>query len=139
MAQIRHYDKVGVLVVEDEPLLRMDACDFIEQAGFKVFEARGADDAIRMLELHSEIRIVFTDINIPGSMDGLKLAHYIRKRWPPVQLIVTSGRMQPSAEEMPIGSVFLGKPYRQDLIRGQLRAMAASLPHAGQGDQGSGL
>jgi len=129
MAQIRPHDTVGVLVVEDEPLLRMDALDFIEQAGFTAFEARGADEAIRMLELHREIRIVFTDINIPGSMDGLKLAHYVRRRWPPVQLMVTSGRMEPSAEDMPAGSVFLGKPYRPDLIRGQLRAMAASLPH----------
>jgi CheY-like chemotaxis protein len=115
----------------------MDACDFVEQAGFAVFEARGADEAIRMLELHSEIRIVFTDIIIPGSMDGLKLAHYVRRRWPPVRLIVTSGQMEPSAEDMPVGSVFLGKPYQPDLIRGQLRAMAASLPH--RSDQGNRL
>jgi CheY-like chemotaxis protein len=138
MAQIRPYD-AGVLVVEDETLVRMDALDLIEQAGFTVFEARGADEAIRMLELHSEIRIVFTDIYIPGSMDGLKLADYVRRRWPPVQLIVTSGRMQPSAEDMPVGSVFLGKPYRPDLITGQLRAMAASFSHACEGDQGNRL
>jgi CheY-like chemotaxis protein len=124
MAQIRLYDAVGVLVVEDESLLRMVALDFISQAGFTVYEAKGADEAIRILESQPDIRIVFTDINMPGSMDGLKLAHYIRRRWPPVQLIVTSGQRKPSAEDMPAGSVFLAKPYLPGLLTGQLRAMA---------------
>ena len=139
MEETRPYGALSVLVVEDEPLLRMDALDFIEQAGFIVFEARGADEAIRMLELHSEIRIVFTDINMPGSMDGLKLAHYVRGRWPPVQLIITSGNMIPRADEMPTGGVFLGKPYRPSQVTERLRAMAASLPNAPWGDQGNRL
>ena len=125
MAQTQSSDVVSVLVVEDELLTRMDALDFIGQAGFKVFEASSADEAIRMLELHSEIRIVFTDIQMPGSMDGLKLAHYIRRRWPPVLLIVTSGQMTPGADDMPVGSVFVGKPYLPNEVTGHLQAMAA--------------
>jgi two-component system, response regulator PdtaR len=138
MAQTRPYGAVSVLVVEDELLIRMAALDFVEEAGFAVFEACGADEAIRILELHPEIRIVFTDINMPGSMDGLKLAHYIRRRWPPVQLIVTSGEMKPSAEDMPIGSVFLAKPYGPNLLRDQLRTIAANLTHS-RGDHGNRL
>jgi two-component system, response regulator PdtaR len=109
MAQTEPCRTVGVLVVDDEPMLRIYALDFIENAGFAAYEASGADEAIRMLESHPDICIVFTDINMPGSMDGLKLARYVRRRWPPVQIIVTSGQMEPNSEEMPTGSVFLGK------------------------------
>jgi CheY-like chemotaxis protein len=77
----------GVLIVEDEFLLRADAADSIERAGFQVYQASNADDAIRVLETHEDIRVVFTDINMPGSMDGLKLAHYVRRRWPPIKLV----------------------------------------------------
>jgi CheY-like chemotaxis protein len=75
----------AVLIVEDEALIRMDTASLIEDAGFKVHEAGNADEAIRILELHDEIRLIFTDVNMPGSMDGLKLAHYVRGRWPPVK------------------------------------------------------
>ena len=76
----------GVLVVEDEFLLRMDAVDFMGRCGFIMYEASNADEAIPLLELHDDIRAVFTDINMPGSIDGLKLAHYVRGRWPPIKL-----------------------------------------------------
>lgn len=74
-----------MLVVEDEPLLRMNAVDMIETAGFQVLEAGSADDAIAILEKRDDIRVVFTDIQIPGSMDGLKLARAVRGRWPPIK------------------------------------------------------
>ena len=74
----------AVLIVEDEPLIRMGAVCQIEDAGFEVYEAASADAAIALLELHKEIRLIFTDVDMPGSMDGLKLAHYVRGRWPPV-------------------------------------------------------
>jgi CheY-like chemotaxis protein len=73
---------VGVLIVEDEFLLRAEAADFFEESGFTVYKASHADEAIALLELHDDIRAVFTDIHMPGSMDGLKLAHYVRGRWP---------------------------------------------------------
>jgi two-component system, response regulator PdtaR len=85
----------GVLVVEDEFLLRMDAVEFMRRCGFIMYEASSADAAIPLLELHDDIRAVFTDINMPGSMDGLKLAHYVRGHWPPIKLIITSGQRRP--------------------------------------------
>ncbi|ABE41017.1 response regulator [Rhodopseudomonas pseudopalustris] len=100
-----------VLVVEDEPLLRMNAVDIVEEAGFEVIEAGNADDAIAILESRNDIRVVFTDVQIPGSMDGLKLARAVRGRWPPIQIIATSGRVKVSGADLPDGGQFLAKPY----------------------------
>jgi two-component system, response regulator PdtaR len=104
---------IAVLIVEDEPLIRMGAVSLLEDAGFAVHEAGRADAAIRILELHKEIRLIFTDINMPGSMDGLKLAHYVRGRWPPVKIIVTSGHVRVSEDSLPAGAVFLPKLSRR--------------------------
>ena len=101
-----------VLVVEDEYLIRQNAVDLIEKAGFRALEAADADQAIRILESRNDIRIVFTDIQMPGSIDGLKLAHAVRNRWPPIKLIVTSGHMSVSESELPQGGRFFRKPYR---------------------------
>jgi two-component system, response regulator PdtaR len=114
---------LGVLVVEDEFLVRMDAVDFMRESGFTVYEAGNADEAIALLEMHRDIRAVFTDIQMPGSMDGLKLAHYVRRRWPPVKLIITSGHTRPPAEDMPVGSGYVTKPYQLDKVTDSLRAM----------------
>jgi len=81
-----------VLIVEDEILVRLTAVFLLEEAGFATLEAGSADEAIKLLEARKDIQVVFTDINMPGSMDGLRLAHSIRHRWPPVQLVLTSGR-----------------------------------------------
>ena len=113
----------GVLVVEDEFLLRMDAVDFVGRCGFIMYEASNADEAIQLLELHDDIRAVFTDINMPGTMDGLKLAHYVRGRWPPIKTIITSGQRRPLAEDMPAGSGFIAKPYDLDKVAADLRVM----------------
>jgi two-component system, response regulator PdtaR len=113
----------SVLIVEDEFLLRAVAADYMEDAGFLVYEAGNADQAIALLELHDDIRAMFTDIHMPGSMDGLKLVHYVRGRWPPVKLIITSGLAHPRAEDMPIGSGFFGKPYELEKVLGSLRTM----------------
>jgi two-component system, response regulator PdtaR len=117
---------VAVLIVEDEPLIRMGAVSLFEDAGFAVHEAGGADAAIRILELHKEIRLIFTDINMPGSMDGLKLAHYVRGRWPPVKIIVTSGRVRVPEDNLPAGAIFLPKPCDpEDLIHNVKELVAA--------------
>ena len=113
----------AVLIVEDEFLLRMDAASFIEDAGFLVYEAENADEAIRLLELHAEIRFVFTDVNMPGSMDGLKLAHYVRGRWPPVRIIIASGLVNLREEDLPAGAVFVKKPYHPGHVTSALRKM----------------
>ena len=103
----------AVLIVEDEPLIRIGAVHIIEDAGFEVVEAASADEAIRILECRGDIRVVFTDIHMPGSMDGLKLAHAVRNRWPPIKIIVTSGREQIAKQDLPEGGRFFAKPYDQ--------------------------
>src|SRR3546814_6631914 len=84
--------KITVLVVEDQALLRWHAVDMIENAGFIALEAEDADAAIAILMLSADIQLVFTDIEMPGSMDGIQLAALVRDRWPPMHIIVTSGR-----------------------------------------------
>jgi CheY-like chemotaxis protein len=117
--------KVVVLVVEDEPLQRMAAVDLVETAGFVALEARNADEAVRILEGRNDIRIVFTDIDMPGSMDGLKLAAAVRGRWPPIEIILTSGHCVVPQDEMPERGKFLRKPYDYDELAATLRQMAA--------------
>ena len=117
---------VAVLIVEDEPLIRLGAVYQIEDAGFKVYEAGSADAAIALLEVHKEICLIFTDVDMPGSMDGLKLAHYVRGRWPPVKIIVTSGHVKVSQESLPAGALFMPKPYESAVITHKIRAMIAA-------------
>ena len=113
-----------VLVVEDDALIRMDVVSMIEEAGFAVIEASNADDAIRLLEGRSDIAVVFTDIEMPGSMNGLTLAFAIRDRWPPVAIIIASGRIRPQPEEMPPDVTFLRKPYSEAIVMDAIRRAA---------------
>jgi two-component system, response regulator PdtaR len=115
-----------VLIVEDELLVRMDAADIIRSSGFTVVEARNADEAILILEDRPDITLVFTDIQMPGSMDGLKLAVAIRGRWPPIKIIATSGLSNISEEHLPAGSRFLPKPYSARQIVGAVRDLVAA-------------
>src|SRR6202042_3577238 len=114
----------AVLIVEDEPLVRLCAVETVEAAGFTVIEAANADEAIEILEGRDDIRVVFTDIHMPGSMDGLKLAHAVRHRWPPIKIIVTSGRQIPIERDIPEGGRFLPKPYNPSEIQAALREWA---------------
>jgi CheY-like chemotaxis protein len=113
-----------VLVIEDEPLLRIDAVQVLEEAGYNTLEAGNADEAIALLEARKDIRIVFTDIQMPGSMDGLKLSWAIRDRWPPIEMIITSGQKIPSAEDMPERVRFLPKPYDSAKLVKAVKAFA---------------
>jgi len=90
-----------ILVVEDELLLRLTAVGIATEAGFQALSAATADEAISILEARADMHLVFTDVQMPGSMDGLRLAHAIRDRWPPVELIVTSGRAHIPADDLP--------------------------------------
>jgi CheY-like chemotaxis protein len=114
----------AVLIVEDEPLVRIGAVNIIEDAGFEVIEAASADEAIGILECRSDVRVVFTDIHMPGSMDGLKLAHAVRNRWPPIRIIVTSGRELIVEQDLPEGGRFVAKPYNPIEILDALREWA---------------
>jgi two-component system, response regulator PdtaR len=117
---------VAVLVVEDEHLIRMDTASSLEAAGFIVHEAANAAEAIRCLELHNDIRLVFTDVNMPGSMDGLALAHYDRGRWPPVKIIVTSGYAKLGKSDLPTGALFVEKPYYPKIIAHKMSDLLAA-------------
>src|SRR6266404_1847077 len=110
-----------VLLVEDEFLLRMDAADMIAAAGFEVVEATNADEAIEILESRRDITVVFTDIQMPGSMDGLKLARAVRGRWPPIRIVATSGHVDVAETDLPDGGRFLPKPYSPTDVAGMLR------------------
>lgn len=120
--------KAVVLVVEDSAIIRMGAVDLVQSAGYEALEASNADEAIRILESRADIDLVFTDVQMPGTMDGIKLSHYIRDRWPPVKLIVASGKAILEESSLPEGSRFFSKPYNDHAIAD---AMADMLPTGG--------
>lgn len=103
---------IRILVVEDETFVRMDAVEILRAAGFDILEAANADEAIQILERHSDIRLVFTDIDMPGSMNGLKLSAAVRDRWPPVRIIATSGHFKIKDGDLPADARFIPKPYQ---------------------------
>jgi two-component system, response regulator PdtaR len=112
-----------VLVVEDEVLLRWTAVAIIEEAGFDVVEAGTGIEAISILEKRSDIRTVFTDIEMPGSINGIHLAHLIRTRWPSIRIIATSGRFRLREDDLPAGARFLHKPYAVANLTDALREL----------------
>ena len=111
-----------ILVVEDESLINLVVSEQLQQAGHEVISAYNADDAITVLEGRNDIRLIFTDIDMPGSMDGLRLSAAVRDRWPPIQIIITSGKHPEAA--MPEGACFLPKPYRIDKLRHTVEAFS---------------
>ena len=112
-----------VLVVEDEMLLRMRAVDMVEDAGYTSVEAVDADQAVAILESRSDIALLFTDIQMPGSMDGLGLAHSVHDRWPPIKIILVSGQLKLANIDIPVGSRFFGKPLEAKVMIAQMRSM----------------
>jgi CheY-like chemotaxis protein len=119
-------DKVAVLVVEDEPLLLMEAVDIVESAGFEALAAENADEALAVMEKHQGVRVVFTDINMPGSMDGTRMAATIAQKWPPVRFIFASGNRVGSVKGLPEGSRFFAKPYRWDAVAKAIREVLST-------------
>jgi CheY-like chemotaxis protein len=117
-----------VLVVEDDFLIRIGAVETIEAAGFDVVEAANADEAMEILEIRLDITVVFTDIQMPGSMDGLKLAAAIRGRWPPIKIVATSGIVDVRKVDLPEGGRFLPKPYSSAEIVETLRELTGAEP-----------
>ena len=115
-----------VLIVEDETLIRMDAIEMIVAAGYEVLEAANADQAIEILEARADISIVFTDVQMPGSIDGLKLAHAVRHRWPPVKIVTCSGHIKVKQHDLPEGARFVPKPYSKSEIAVTFRELLAA-------------
>ena len=115
-----------VLVVEDEPVLRMLAADIVDECGFEPIEAAHAEDAVEILAARDDIRLVFTDIDMPGGMDGLRLAAAIRDRWPPIEVIVTSGKPLPAGFMLPARVIFIPKPFDLARLAEALRGLGNS-------------
>jgi len=126
-----------ILVVEDEILLRELAVEVLEGAGFVALEAGDAQEAIGLLETRPDISVLFTDINLPGPMDGLELVDVVRKRWPSIKILVASGYARPQLSDLPLDSIFLGKPYRGETLIAGLRSLMTGCraPFAEQGER----
>jgi CheY-like chemotaxis protein len=120
--------KTVILVVEDETIIRMGAVQMLEDAGFTVVEAGNAHDAVSILEDRNDVCAIFTDINMPGTMDGIKLARMVRGRWPPIHLIVTSGLVFPNNDDLPPGGKFIHKPYDPRHVIATLRELLGQIP-----------
>ena len=112
-----------VLIVEDEMMLRMRAVDMVEDAGYTPIEALDADEAIAILESRSDIALMCTDIQMPGGMDGLGLAHAVHNRWPTIKIIVVSGQLSPPRSDLPPCSRFFGKPLNAGEVIAGIRGM----------------
>ncbi len=114
----------SILIVEDEALIRFDLIDFFEAAGFGVVEAESADEAVAILDRDISIQVVLTDVQMPGSMNGLRLAHGIRNRFPPSLLVVTSGVLHPGKAELPTNSFFVAKPINRKQVLDRIEQMS---------------
>jgi CheY-like chemotaxis protein len=123
MVQDRTAAPPVVLVVEDEMLLRMRAVDMVEDAGYTSVEAVDADEAVTILEARSDIALLFTDIQMPGSMDGLRLAHAVHERWPPIKIILVSGALKLANSDIPADSRFFGKPLEAKEMIAEMQEM----------------
>lgn len=118
-----------VLIVENSAIIRMGAVELVKSAGYEALEARDSDEAIRILEQRQDIDLVFTDVQMPGTMDGIKLSHYIRDRWPPVKLMVASGNAILEESSLPQGSKFFPKPYDdKSIVEAMAMLLAADSP-----------
>lgn len=115
-----------VLMVEDEALIRLNAVEMLTAAGYEVLEAANADEAIEILEARPDISILFTDIQMPGSIDGLKLAHAVRHRWPPIKIVTSSGHVNLTEDDLPDGARFVPKPYSDADIVSTFRELLAA-------------
>jgi CheY-like chemotaxis protein len=112
-----------VLIVEDEMLLRMRTVDMVEDAGFTSVEAVDADEAVAILESRSDIALLLTDIQMPGTMDGLGLAHSVHRRWPPIRIILVSGQLKLANIDIPPQSRFFGKPLDSEDLIAEIQSM----------------
>lgn len=112
------------LVTDDDELVRMTVLDILEDAGFRTFEAENAGEALAVLrEHHASIVVLFTDVEMPGPMDGFGLARETAQRWPHVSILVASGRHMPAPGDMPDGAHFVGKPFSAEVVRDRLKQM----------------
>ena len=115
-----------VLIVEDEDFVRMVGSDILEYGGYRVLEAANAAEALRCLEADTGVKVLFTDVNMPGTPDGLGLAHLVHARWPAVRILVASGAACPGPADLPEEGSFLRKPYRADELLSRVATLTGS-------------
>jgi CheY-like chemotaxis protein len=113
-----------VLVVEDEPIIRLGMINTIEDAGHAAGEAANADQALRVLEADASFSVVVTDVDMPGSMNGIELAHQVRRRWPAMQLVVLSGKVGVQPRDLPDGVPFMSKPCLEPVLLAAIESLA---------------
>jgi CheY-like chemotaxis protein len=117
-----------ILIVEDEALIRLSAVGVLEEAGFRMIEAVNSDEALELLAADSDVQLLFTDINMPGTIDGLALARQVHDRWPHIGIMIASAKQVRQAEELPAGSRFEQKPYSSDSVVRHARELTSALP-----------
>ena len=118
------------LVVDDDPIILMDACGILEDAGFRYYEAGTGDEAKALLEEHADnVILLFSDVEMPGAMNGFVLARHVAEHWPWIEIVIASGRVRPEASDMPEKATFIGKPFNQQMVHKHLRD---KLPHGKQ-------
>jgi len=117
---------LSVLVVEDDALVRMHGMDILEDAGFNVLEASNADDALVILTGGAEVHLLLSDVDMPGSIDGVGLARVVHERWPEVHLLLTSGHHRLADADLPPAGRFIRKPWTADGLLGQVRALVGA-------------
>jgi CheY-like chemotaxis protein len=120
MSQQENPPRQAILVVEDEAILRMNAQGVLEENGFEVLEARDAHEALHILEKRPDVRLVFTDIQMPGRLNGLDLLREVHRLWPSVLLIATSARARPHKDEIADDGRFVAKPYSEKELIAQV-------------------
>lgn len=113
----------AILIVEDDQLLKFLTVNIVEEAGFVALHAASADEAVAILESRSDVALLLTDIDMPGSMDGLKLAHAVRNHWPPIKIVVVSGQVRLSENDLPTNSRFFVKPYHAEAMISEIRSL----------------
>jgi DNA-binding NtrC family response regulator len=113
-----------VLIVEDEEILRIFAAWQLEEAGFEVVQAANADEALQAMNSRPDVRVLFTDVQMPGQLDGMDLARKVHEQWPKVLVLITSGNSRPAKADIPNQGHFLAKPYRSEDVISEIAALA---------------
>jgi two-component system, response regulator PdtaR len=126
-----------ILLVEDEVLVRMLAADVLSEAGFTVLESTNAEEALTLLEARPDVQVLFTDVNMPGALDGLGLAQTVHEQSPGIGILIGSGRIRPAPGELPPGTRFIAKPYAPSALTDAVRAVARGQQGRGDGSMRS--
>lgn len=135
MGQLKPFTRHPVLVIEDEPVLRIDALDMVAQAGFEAVEAMSVADAIHILETRPDIRIVYMDLDMPRGIQGIELAAAIRDRWPPIEIILTAAFFTEDDLTLPVRAEFYPKPIQREDVIAAMRRLTAEVEESDARDQ----